>query len=236
MQSLFQFLLPTSCTLCGIKAELGICKACRADFLACAVHRCEKCALPIFTKQTKLCGACLSDPPYFDTTIACTDYQAPIDSIVLGLKFGGKLAQATSIAQLLGEVICQQREIGIEMPSLLCPVPLSRQRLISRGFNQAMEIARPISQQLGIPLYADLLWRVKNTQPQSQLHPDQRQRNVKNAFSIHPDLIHMISGQHIGVIDDVMTTGTTLNEAAKLLKRFGAMRVSNFVFARTNRH
>jgi len=235
MHNIFQFLLPTYCTLCGSVSETNICNACHTHFLVNQTPRCTKCALPLFTQQTQLCGACLSNPPFFDITLACTDYQAPIDSIVLALKFGGHLFQAETIAQLLGKTICQHRDRGANMPALLCPVPLSRQRLISRGFNQAMEIARPIGRLLAIPLYSDLLWRLKDTLPQSQLHPDQRHRNVQSAFSIHPDLVHLIEGRHLGIIDDVMTTGTTLNEIAKLLKRYGAARVSNFVFARTVR-
>ena len=119
------------------------------------------------------------------------------------------------------------------LPDLICPIPLGPQRLISRGFNQSLEIAKPLGSNLGIPVQRDLLLRIRDTQQQSSLHPDARQKNVRHVFMLHPDHSTLVLGKHIALVDDVITTGTTLNEAAKVLKRFGAKRVSNFVFART---
>lgn len=235
MQNYLQFFLPTYCPLCKAASKTGICSACQRDYINDQQHRCSTCALPIADKKAKICGNCLKSPPHFDSTITCTDYHAPIDSIVLGLKFAGNLSYANIIAQQLHDRIKHSLNTPHRLAAIFCPVPLSQQRLRMRGFNQALEIARPISTKLAIPLQTQLLWRVKDTQQQSRLHPDERYQNVQHAFAINPRLMLLIEGQHFGLIDDVMTTGTTLNEIAKLLKRYGAARVSNYVFARTNR-
>jgi predicted amidophosphoribosyltransferase len=116
---------------------------------------------------------------------------------------------------------------------VLCPVPLGRARLVERGFNQALEIARPLARSLGIPLAPRLALRALDTRAQSSLAPGERKRNIRHAFIVAPDALAMVRGQHIGVVDDVMSSGHTLNELAATFKRFGAARVSNFVFART---
>jgi predicted amidophosphoribosyltransferase len=115
-------------------------------------------------------------------------------------------------------------------------VPLGPERLAGRGFNQALEIARPLARSLGIPLHARLAIRATDTPAQSSVTPDQRQSNILGAFSVAPEAIELVRGQHIGLVDDVMTSGHTLDELAATLKRFGAARVSNFVFARTPPH
>jgi len=121
-----------------------------------------------------------------------------------------------------------------EQPSLLTVVPLSAQRLVTRGFNQAHEIARPLARALGIPLEPQLAVRVRDTAAQSMLPPKERRKNIRKAFTVAPTAIDRIRGQHVGIVDDVMTTGETLGELAATLKRFGAARVTNFVFARSN--
>jgi len=119
------------------------------------------------------------------------------------------------------------------LPDLLVPVPLGEARLTQRGFNQALEIARPLSPALGIPLESRACVRLRDTDAQSTLHPEQRRKNMRGAFSVAPAYVGKLDGLHVGVVDDVMTTGETLNELAATLKRFGAARVTNFVFART---
>ncbi len=121
----------------------------------------------------------------------------------------------------------------LELPDLLLPVPLGQRRLQERGFNQALEIGRQLSTQLGIPIETRLLRRIKETLAQSTLRPHQRQTNMRNAFLFNDQHNTKIQGLHIGVVDDVMTTGMTLHAIAKELKLHGAVKVSNFVFART---
>ena len=236
IRPLIDLLIPGLCVLCKLHSTTGICAGCQRDYLHDATRRCQQCALPLFTQHDTICGACLKEPPFFDASLVCGHYDSPVDSIVLGLKFAGKLSNANIIAQQLASAIPRQAQKLSTMPDLLCPVPLSEQRLRSRGFNQAWEIARPLGRTLKIPQQADLLWRTKETLQQSSLHPDERFQNIQGAFAINPQWRHLIQGRHIAVVDDVMTTGMTLNEIAKILKRHGAARVSNFVFARTNRH
>lgn len=211
-----------------MEGEELICSACSAQFFSTTTHRCAACAIPIFIHDTH-CGDCLKSPPAFDATTVACDYVAPFDQLVLSLKFTHRLAVASAIADLLAKVI-------VELPDLVIAVPLSRQRLAQRGFNQALEIAKPLARALDRPLYSNLLHRIRDTQAQTLLHPDQRHENILHAFSTNNDYADKIRGQHIGVVDDVMTTGATLHEIATCLKRHGAARVTNIVFARTPPH
>lgn len=173
----------------------------------------------------------MKNPPSFDATIVATDYAPPLDQMVLALKFGGRLALAPVLARLLHAALLQA--CPTDRPQLLSAVPLGAQRLVQRGFNQALEIARPLSRMTGIELDRTLAVRTRETAAQAELHPDQRHKNIRHAFVVPGGVLERLRGRHIGVVDDVMTTGATLNELAATLKRFGATRVTNIVFART---
>jgi ComF family protein len=175
----------------------------------------------------------MKQPPAFDATIVAADYAPPTDQLVLALKFGSRLALAPLFARMLRDAILQARTENISLPTRLTAVPLGPQRLVERGFNQALEIAKPLSRSLGIQLAPQLMSRLRDTHAQALLHPDERHKNIKGAFVVMPHAADDIKGQHVGVVDDVITTGQTLNEIAATLKRFGAARVTNFVFART---
>lgn len=181
------------------------------------------------TGATALCGHCLRDGPAFDRTVVAADYAAPLDQLVLQLKFGGRLALAPLLAQLLRDAVLRQP--GFVLPALLCPVPLGPQRLAERGFNQALEIARPLARALGVALHPRLAARVHETRAQSSVAPHQRGGNIAHAFALAEPAL--VAGRHVGIVDDVMTSGQTLNELAATFKRHGAARVSNLVFART---
>lgn len=184
------------------------------------------------------CGRCLSERPAFDATVAAADYALPVDRLVLQLKFAGQLALARLLGSLLAEAVQRcEADAGAEAgpggrrPALLCPVPLGKERLATRGFNQALEIARPLGKALGIALAPRLALRVRETAAQSSLQHGARQANLAHAFAI-PDRA-LVEGRHIGLVDDVMSSGQTLQELAATLKRHGAARVTNYVFART---
>lgn len=187
--------------------------------------------MPLTGGAAQRCGACLDDAPAYDATVAAVEYGAPLDQLVVALKFGGKLALAPLFAQLMRDALLHAPQAPL--PDLLVPVPLGEQRLIVRGFNQALEVARPLSQALGIRLEPRATLRLRETDAQSTLHPEQRRKNMRGAFSVAPAFVGKLDGLHIGVIDDVMTTGETMNELAATLKRFGAAHVTNYVFART---
>ncbi|HEY8099710.1 MAG TPA: phosphoribosyltransferase family protein [Burkholderiaceae bacterium] len=225
--------IPSSCALCGIADREAICSGCHHQFFGKSVHRCIQCATPLDGMTAKICGECLKQVPAFDVTIVAADYTPPIDQLVLALKFGSRLALAPLFARMLRDAILQARTQDAILPTCITAVPLGAQRLAERGFNQALEIAKPLSRSLGIKLMPQLTSRLRDTSAQAMLHPDERHKNMRNAFVVSHHAIDSIKGQHIGVVDDVMTTGETLNELAATLKRFGAARVTNFVFART---
>lgn len=180
-----------------------------------------------------MCGDCLQHPPEFDGTIVAADYAPPVDQLVLALKFGGRLALAPLFSRLLRDAVLQARGRHAALPTLLIAVPLAGERLVERGFNQAHEIAKPLASSLGIALVPHMAWRTRDTRAQSQLPLQERHDNLRDAFSIEPQTVASLRGQHVGVVDDVITTGATLNALAAVLKRFGAARVTNLVFART---
>lgn len=224
-------MLPSQCALCGSMGPTVICGVCEAEFFKSVSARCEQCALPLQDTAALICGACLHQPPSFDATVAAVDYAPPIDQLVIGFKFGAQLALSTFFSKMLLRELA--KNIQHTLPDLLIPVPLSEQRLVERGFNQALEIAKCMSRQSGIELAPRLAIRVRHTHAQSLLSPSARLMNVRNAFSISADQTDRLNKLHIGLVDDVMTTGETLNEMAALLKRFGASRVTALVFART---
>lgn len=221
--------LPSSCALCGKEHDAALCDGCHAQFFSAKTQRCTCCAIPLPGNACdSLCGDCLKQPPAFDATVAAADYAPPVDRLVLALKFGNRLELAPLLAQLLHPATRAAR-----LPHLLTAVPLGPQRLAERGFNQALEIAKPLSKSMRVALDNDLVIRHRETHAQATLHPDERQRNIRHAFVVPPSAMGRVRGRHIGIVDDVMTTGETLNEVAATLKRFGATRVTNIVFART---
>lgn len=232
-RSSLHVLLPCSCALCGELAASVVCAPCRSRYAAPQGLRCACCANPLGPGATARqgCGACLAAPPAFDATLAAVDYAAPLDALVLSLKFGARLPLAPWFAELLHEAILAQG--GWTLPDVLCPVPLGPRRLVERGFNQALEIARPLATSLGIELQPRLAARVLETAAQSGVSPRERAANIRGAFDVPAPMAQLVRGRHVGIVDDVMTSGHTLGELAATLKAAGAVRVSNLVFART---
>ena len=224
-------LIACPCLLCGAENQTMICAACQQQFFTERTTRCVCCAIPL-PEQGQICGTCLADPPAFEQTWVACNYEAPLDQLILSLKFGHHLPVAASLAHLLAASVTTETKPD-QLPDLLMPVPLSRARLAQRGFNQSLEIARPLARHLGLPLYPQLLCRVRDTTAQSLLHPNQRRQNILHAFAHDGEYEDKIRDRHVGVVDDVMTTGATLHEVAACLRRHGAQRVTNLVFART---
>lgn len=226
-----RWLLPSSCALCGMAGDAAVCRDCEHAYVATR-PRCPVCANPVGELDAALpCGACLGAPPAFDATLAACDYAAPLDSLVLQLKFGARLALAPWMARTVHDAALRA---AWPAPDLLCPVPLGARRLVERGYNQALEVARPLARLLGAECVPRLAQRVVETAAQSGVAPADRQRNVRGAFAVA--LEERVAGRHVGVVDDVMTSGHTLDELASVLKQAGAARVTNFVFARTPPH
>ena len=211
-----------SCFLCRGAARGILCPACDADLPRLAGTLCPRCALP--SPGSALCGRCLADAPHYDATVAALAYRFPADTLVHALKFRSQLA----LAPLLGDLLQKCIPAG-ERADCVLPVPLSNERLRERGYNQAAEIARHVARERRARLELTVVARERNTRAQADLPWSDRARNVRGAFRCERSL----DGAAIAVVDDVMTTGATLDELAATLKRAGAVRVVNWVVART---
>ncbi len=222
-----QFLFPPSCLFCGDSGvqTMDICQDC-FDELPENTPNCLRCARSFEPTQENqvICGQCLQQPPHFDQVIAPYLYLEYMAWLITGLKFRKQYKHARLLAQLLAGHVSQLPD----RPDYILPVPLHPSRYRQRGFNQSQEIARTLSRQLNIPLHTDCCKRILNTPRQSQLPAKQRRKNVRRAFAV----THPVHGQHIAVLDDVMTTGSTAGELARILKQAGASRVDIWVCAR----
>ena len=175
-----------------------------------------------------LCGHCQHDPPVFTATTAALHYRPPADYLVQRLKFSGELALAPLLAALLAERLGRRE---LPLPERLIPVPLHHSRLRERGFNQAMEIARVLGRRLELPVDRRLCRRIRRTGTQSLLPVKSRRRNVRNAFVLNSTL----RARHVAIVDDVMTSGHTANELARVLQRAGVETIEVWVIARAGR-
>jgi ComF family protein len=209
-----------SCFLCRGKAAALLCAACDADLPRLGPELCPRCALA--SPGGAVCGRCLTQPPAYDATRAAFAYAFPADALIQALKFRGELA----LAPLLGDFLALR--IPAREADCLVPVPLSSARLRSRGYNQALEIARRVATATGTRLAPELCERSRDTATQMDLPLEERAKNVRGAFHC-PGIV----AGTVAVLDDVMTTGATLDEVAATLKRAGAARVVNWVVART---
>jgi ComF family protein len=187
---------------------------------------CYQCAeiLEIPSAIPILCGRCLSLRPAFDETFAPFIHQGAIRYLITSLKFNADYKNA----RLLGMLLAERLDKTAKRPDCILPVPLHKARYRQRGFNQAIEIARTVSRELQIPLDLISCHRHRNTPHQTALSAKKRRKNLKNAFSI----IKPLYAQHIAILDDVMTTGSTVHELAAVLKKAGVGKVDVWVCAR----
>jgi ComF family protein len=225
--------LPDLCVLCGNLSHNTICADCDAAYWNEPRLRCLSCAvaLPGFRRPGPAryrCGDCTTAPPPFDATLALADYRAPLDGLALGLKFRARLMLGREFARRLLQ-LADERLDAAHWPDVVAPVPLACQRLAERGYNQAWEIARPLARGLRVPADAALVRRTANTAPQSRLDLEARRHNVGAAFAVAKP----VRGLNVAIVDDVMTSGATLEALARTLKAAGARRVTNFVALRT---
>jgi ComF family protein len=219
-------LLPPRCLLCGGRGTDGrdLCAACEAD-LAPNTPCCPLCALSLAT-AAPACGACLRRAPPFAAAWVPFRYGHPLDLLEGRFKFHADLAAGRVLAELL---VARAAQAGPALPQLLVPVPLHQARLRARGYNQALELARPLACALGLPLRHDLLARSRATAAQTGLDAKTRRRNLHGAFEAAPASAWP---DHVALLDDVMTTGATLGEATRTLRRAGVARVDVWALAR----
>lgn len=219
------------CTLCDerCEAEQSICGACEAE-LPWLRQRCSICALPL-TATGLICGDCLKHPPAFEHVAVPWRFAFPVDSLISRFKHQSQWPLGRLLAEQLSRHLHHAFEEGLPRPEALLPVPLARKRMRHRGFNQAQMLADWLSPALAIPVDTKLLQRVQDTPSQQQLDAASRRRNLRQAFALAED--QSLTGRHLAIIDDVLTTGATAEALARLLKRAGATRVDVYCLART---
>jgi ComF family protein len=224
---LLRTLLPVRCLLCGGSgaAERDLCGGCQAD-LPRNHTCCARCALPLAHAAAQ-CGECLRREPAYSRAWAPFRYAHPLDLLEARFKFRRDLAAGRVLAELLVE--SASRNPSLQRPQRLLCVPLHASRLRERGFNQALELARPLARALGIPLDTRLLQRTRHTAAQTGLDAGERRRNLNGAFAV--GRVDSVPA-HVAILDDVMTTGSTLNECARVLRRAGVVRVDVWALAR----
>jgi ComF family protein len=219
-------LLPSQCMVCHAWPSQSICEACVNRF-AQPKERCRTCALAV-PAGVQQCGACIKSPPPLDACVAAVSYDYPWAGLIVGYKFHQQPGRASAFALLLRST--PWVEPALDAAGLVLPMPLSRARLQTRGFNQALLLARQLA-----PGKTEhrLLLRIKDTPPQSSLHRAQRLDSLSHAFAVDPLLHNRVKGARLVLVDDVMTSGATLFAAASVLRAAGAAHITGLVIART---
>ena len=219
-----QHLPAQPCLLCLAPSASGVwCQACDDALPRLGNSCCPICALP--TWKAAVCGQCLAKPPCYQRTVAVYAYSFPLNKLVLAMKYGAQLQLANKLADKLAAATAS-------LPDCLVAMPLHPARLRERGFNQALQLARRAGRQLKLPVLAQACQRVRDTPSQSNLPLRERDKNMRKAFTCTSE----VAGKHVAIVDDVMTTGATVNALACSLLQAGATEVSVWVLARTLPH
>jgi ComF family protein len=229
LEGLLQRLYPPTCVLCGAPGHAGLdlCQGCNAD-LPHNRHACPRCAIPLPVDQGSgtPCGPCQRHPPPFAASHTAFRYEDALPALVAGMKFRARF----NLARLLGQCLALALlEHGAERPGLIIPVPLHWRRLRERGYNQALEVAREVSSALTIPIDFQACSRALHTNAQVGLDDRERRRNVRGAFAV----LRPPAARHVAILDDVVTTGSTVTELTRVLRATGVERVDVWAVART---
>ena len=219
--------VPGQCAVCHAWPAQALCDGCSARFVR-REPRCERCALPV-PAGVGPCGKCLAEPPPLDACHAAVPYGYPWSSLVARYKFKGEPGWARVFARLMraDERIAH----ALDQADVVLPMPLARERLAERGFNQALELARLLAPSRTDP---GLLLRIRHTPAQSALDRGARIANVKDAFALDPLRAGTVRDRRVVLVDDVMTSGASLHAAARVLRAGGAARIAAVVLARTD--
>jgi ComF family protein len=244
IERLTKVLLPPTCVLCGdaprrvaepsTQEVLDICRACNASLPEVRIA-CVRCAEPLGSgvasgaaaSSVLLCGVCQRKSPRYDASVCALRYEYPVDHLIRAFKFHGRLSYGRTLAELLARHLLSHRRD--RWPDLIVPVPLATARFKERGFNQAVEVGLVLERRLQIPLQANIVRRIRETREQSGLEAKERRKNLRGAFAVERTLLP----QHVAIVDDVVTTGSTMNELARTLRRAGVERIEAWALART---
>ncbi len=210
------------CVLCLAPGRSGLCETCKVSLPKLPAQHCPSCLLPI--TPARVCGSCLANPPAWTNATAALRYTFPVDAMIQALKYRPDL----TLTPILADCLLSALSPLADLPDCVIPVPIHGTRLRQRGFNQALEISRYLCNQTGIRLLMEACSRSRDTVSQTELPWKERQKNVRGAFACRQDL----AGKHVAIVDDVMTSGATLNELSKVLRRQGAATISIWLIAR----
>jgi ComF family protein len=235
-------LLPSQCAVCRSWPSKPVCNACMARF-AQVKQRCKSCAIALpadvsmgLRVNPDRCTDCIKQAPPIDSALAALDYAYPWSSLISRYKFGEHPGWAAFFAEILLKVPeVSQALADLQSTDLILPMPLSVERLQTRGFNQAWELAHALAKQSGSKASSvtNVLLRVKNTRPQTELLRQERLANVKDAFLVDPLRVSALKGKRVILVDDVMTSGASLFTASMALRAAGAAHITGIVLAKT---
>ena len=242
VDTLKQVLFRQNCVLCNANINApqtsnhAVCRPCLNDLPWHPTNSCPQCGL---TSSGMVCGRCLNSPPDFDATKAIFLYAYPVDVMMQRYKYGNMLNLSNTFGEFLAEKIALDA-LNHNHVDLIIPMPMHPQRLKERGFNQALEIAKVLDKLLSKNLKEKLDYKSVTRQTltplQASLPLKERIKNIKGAFKVNADKLDKFQAKRIAIVDDVMTTGASLNELAKTLKKAGASHVECWVIARTLPH
>lgn len=225
--------MPSSCLVCQSWQADTVCTSCRRLF-APLVERCKRCGLSLGEGEsiTGVCSACVDYPPELDQCIVATDFGLPWSDLISRLKFQATPAMARTLSKLMATAV---KEAQGDSPDLIVPIPLSRQRWRERGYNQSWLLAQGVARSMtwSNRLCSQTLARVKHTERLMGMQADERRQHIRGAFQVDQAFSHKVAGQHVVIVDDVMTTGATINEAARVMWAAGAASVTGWFLART---
>ncbi len=222
--------LQSRCLLCECAMRkpstiFGLCENCLSAMPEKG-YCCQRCGLPTAADIDE-CGECLQNTPYYQQIVFCTPYNHDIQKLIIQLKQLHDMACCRLLADYMADSYCRQIP-ALPVLHALLPVPMHKRRLLQRGNNHSQLLAQKLAKRLSVPLYKHWLVKVRNTPAQRRLTAKQRRTNLRNAFMVKAD----VQGKNIAIVDDVMTTGSTVNEIAKVLKKAGANAVYVLVIAR----
>lgn len=225
-------LMPTSCCVCRNFGHHRLANLCETCQLSCQgiQFQCARCALPL-EQASRRCGNCLKHPPAFDAAFSAFLYQPPVSLLIPGIKNGVDQTALPALSELFCEQLASRFSWQVAAPTTILPIPLHWRRYLDRGFNQSLAFGRYLGNQLKLPVASDILKRVRHAVPQHGLKRSVRLRNLKSAFVATQEA----EGRSFIIVDDVMTTGATMDAAAKALKAAGATSVVAWSLARTAR-
>ncbi|MDH3342781.1 MAG: ComF family protein [Gammaproteobacteria bacterium] len=229
-RAVVRFLYPPRCLLCGSTGHhcMDLCEHCFAQ-LPFNQTSCIACALPLPANisENAVCGRCQKKPPFYDQAFSVFSYEQPVIWLIQQLKFNEKLAHARLLGGLLASSGCVEKITDIEGICIL-PVPLYKKRLRQRGFNQSIELSRALSKKTGWPMELNRVVRIRDTSAQTGLDAKARRKNIRGAFAVVEPLLQ----KHVLIVDDVVTTGSTVNELSRVLKKAGVEKITVLSLAR----